>query len=185
MTDIAVAFALILIAELGDKTQLVALTTATRHGAVRTLAVLTVALVVLQTLSVTAGAAVSSAIPDRTTAIVAGLLFLAFGAWTWRTGVDGPAEQSGGHVRLSLARAALAFFIAEVGDKTMLSSAALAADRGVVVVWIGSLAAMVTATAVAVLSGRALARRISVAILSRVGAVGFILVGVATLATSV
>ena len=51
---------------------------------------------------------------------------------------------------------ATAFFVAELGDKTMLTTAGLAADRGAVPVWIGSFAAMLSATALAVLAGRTL-----------------------------
>ena len=51
---------------------------------------------------------------------------------------------------------AVAFFLAELGDKTMLTTAGLAADRGAVPVWIGSFAAMLTATALAVLAGQSL-----------------------------
>ena len=53
-----------------------------------------------------------------------------------------------------------AFFLAELGDKTMLTTAGLAADRGAIPVWIGSFAAMMAATALAVLAGQALTSRV-------------------------
>src|SRR5690606_34639001 len=83
--------------------------------------------------------------------------------------------------RAGLVGVAVAFFLAELGDKTMLTTAGLAADRGLVPVWIGSFGAMVAATAVAVLAGRALTRKVSPDLLRRIGAGAFAVVGVGTL----
>ncbi len=183
MADVLAAFAVVLLAELGDKTQLVALTLAGRYPALRVLAALGAAIVVLQTLSVTAGALISRAVPDRAIAVGAGLLFLGFAVWTWRSGDedddgDGVAAAAG---RAGLVGVAVAFFLAELGDKTMLTTATLAADRGAAAVWAGSLVAMVTATALAVVAGRALTRRVAPGALRRAGALAFLVVGVATL----
>ena len=75
-----------------------------------------------------------------------------------------------------------AFFLAELGDKTMLTTAGLAADRGAVPVWIGSFGAMLASTALAVLAGRALTSRVKSDTLRRVGAGAFAVVGTLTLA---
>ena len=74
------------------------------------------------------------------------------------------------------------FVLAELGDKTMLTTAGLAADLGAVPVWIGSFAAMMSATALAVLAGRWLTTRVAPGTLRRIGAGAFAVVGVATLA---
>jgi putative Ca2+/H+ antiporter (TMEM165/GDT1 family) len=183
MGDVLAAFAVVFLAELGDKTQLVALTLAGRYPAVKVLATLGAAIAVLQTLSVTAGALISEAVPDRAIAVGAGLLFLGFAVWTWRSAdedeEDG-ADTSAG--RAGLVSVAVAFFLAELGDKTMLTTAGLAADRGAVPVWIGSFAAMLAATALAVLAGRALMSRIRPRTLRRIGAGAFAVVGILTLA---
>ena len=65
MGDVATAFVVVFLAELGDKTQLVALTLAGRYPPLKVLAVLGVAIAILQTLSVTVGALISEAVPDR------------------------------------------------------------------------------------------------------------------------
>jgi putative Ca2+/H+ antiporter (TMEM165/GDT1 family) len=183
VADVLAAFAVVLLAELGDKTQLVALALAGRHPAGRVLLALGAAIAVLQTLSVTAGALISRTVPDRAIAIGAGLLFLLFGVLTWRSADE---EEAGGETaaRAGLLGVATAFFLAELGDKTMLTTAGLAADRGAVPVWLGSFAAMAAATALAVLAGRALSGRVSPEALRRAGAVAFVLVGVLTLATA-
>lgn len=183
MADVLAAFAVVFLAELGDKTQLVALTLAGRYPAGRVLVVLGAALAVLQTLSVTAGAVISRTLPDRAVAIGAGLLFVAFGVLTWRSagGEEDGATETGGSGLLSVA---VAFFLAELGDKTMLTTAGLAADRGAVPVWLGSFAAMLLATALAVVAGRALTRRVPTAVLRRLGAIAFLVVGALTLLTA-
>ncbi len=181
MGDVLAAFAVVFLAELGDKTQLVALTLAGRYPAAKVLAVLGAAIALLQTLSVTAGALLSRAVPDRAVAVGAGLLFLGFAVWTWRS-ADQADEDEASAGQAGLLSVAVAFFLAELGDKTMLTTAGLAADRGAVPVWIGSFAAMLAATTLAVVAGRALMRRVEPGTLRRIGAAAFAVVGVLTLA---
>jgi putative Ca2+/H+ antiporter (TMEM165/GDT1 family) len=180
VAEVLAAFALVFLAELGDKTQLVALTLAGRYPAAKVLLALGASIAVLQTLSVTVGAVVSRTVPDRAIAVGAGLLFCGFAVWTWRA-EDEDGEGDAGAPTAGLVSVAVAFFLAELGDKTMLTTAGLAADRGAVPVWIGSFAAMVAATALAVLAGKALTTRIAPSTLRRLGAIAFAVVGVATL----
>jgi putative Ca2+/H+ antiporter (TMEM165/GDT1 family) len=182
MGDVLAAFVVVFLAELGDKTQLVALTIAGRYPARRVLLVLGGAIALLQTISVTVGALLSEALPDRAVAIGTGVLFLGFAWWTWRSPDD--ADDAPEASRGSLLSVGTAFFVAELGDKTMLTTAGLAADRGAVPVWIGSFAAMLSATALAVLAGQSLTRRLPPGLLRRLGAGAFAIVGVVTLATA-
>ena len=182
MADVLAAFVVVFLAELGDKTQLVALTLAGRYPAIKVLAALAAAIAILQTLSVTAGALVSEAVPDRAIALGAGVLFLGFAVWTWRTADEGDEQDvREAAPRGGLVSVATAFFLAELGDKTMLTTAGLAADRGAVPVWIGSFGAMLAATAMAVLAGQLLTKRIRPDTLRRIGAAAFAAVGIATL----
>jgi putative Ca2+/H+ antiporter (TMEM165/GDT1 family) len=181
MRDVTAAFVVVFLAELGDKTQLVALTLAGRYPALKVLAVLGVAIAVLQTISVTVGAILSEAIPERAIAVGAGLLFLGFAVWTWRSAEEADEEVTTEVGSAGLFSVAVAFFLAELGDKTMLTTAGLAADRGAVPVWIGSFAAMLAATALAVLAGQSLTRRVQPKTLRHIGAVAFAIVGVVTL----
>lgn len=183
MADVLAAFAVVFLAELGDKTQLVALTLAGRYPAAKVLVALGAAIAVLQTLSVTAGALVGEAVPERAVAAGAGLLFLGFAWWTWRAADEAEGDyENPVPSRSGLVGVAGAFFLAELGDKTMLTTAGLAADRGALPVWIGSFAAMLAATALAVVAGRGLTRRVRPATLRRVGAGAFLVVGLLTLA---
>jgi putative Ca2+/H+ antiporter (TMEM165/GDT1 family) len=182
MGDVGAAFVVVFLAELGDKTQLVALTLAGRYPALKVLAVLGAAIILLQTLSVTAGALISEAVPDRAIGAAAGVLFLGFAVWTWRSAdEDDEDDAAGTAARAGLISVAVAFFLAELGDKTMLTTAGLAADRGAVPVRVGSLGAMLAATALAVLAGQSLLKRVRPGTLRRVGAVAFAVVGTVTL----
>jgi Ca2+/H+ antiporter, TMEM165/GDT1 family len=76
-------------------------------------------------------------------------------------------------------------FLAELGDKTQLTTAALAADHGALPVWIGATLGLFGATLLALVAGRFLADRVSERTLGRIGAVAFAAVGVFTLTSAV
>ena len=54
----------------------------------------------------------------------------------------------------------VAFFLAELGDKTMLATITLATDHGWFGTWLGSTLGMVAADALAIVVGRALGKRL-------------------------
>ena len=185
MESFFAALGLVFVAELGDKTQLVALGFGARHRLAPVLAGVVAAYATTNLLSVVVGGLLGAAFPTRAIGLVGGVLFLGFAVWTWRSADeddDAGADASAG--RAGLVSVAVAFFLAELGDKTMLTTAGLAADRGAVPVWVGSFAAMLAATALAVLAGRSLTSRISPGTLRTIGAVAFAVVGVATLASA-
>jgi putative Ca2+/H+ antiporter (TMEM165/GDT1 family) len=157
-----VSFGIIFVAELGDKSQLMALAFAARYRALPILVGITVATALVHAISVGLGAVVGVALPTSAISVVAGVAFLGFAAWTLRgdsLGEDeaGRAERS---TRSAVLAAAVAFFLAELGDKTMLATVALATKQGLVGTWAGSTAGMVAADALAILVGRQLGARL-------------------------
>ena len=74
--------------------------------------------------------------------------------------------------------ASAAFFLAELGDKTMLATITLASTEGVVGVWIGSTVGMVAADALAILVGAQLAKRVPEKAIRYGAAASFALFGV-------
>ena len=184
MVDVGVAFGIVFVAEIGDKTQLVALTTAGRHGAAKTLVAFTGAIALLQTVSVVAGSLVGSIFGGRAATAVVGGLFVLLGLWTWWSAAGDEEEMPTGLGRAGLFGATGLFLLAELGDKTMIATAALAAERGAVAVWLGSFAAMVTATGLAVVVGQQLVERMSGPRLARIGAAVFVAIGVITIITA-
>lgn len=154
--------AVIFVAELGDKSQLMAMTFATRYRARDVLVGITAATLVVHLGSVAIGAAVGTAFSEYqgAIAVVAGLAFLAFALWTLRG--DELTEDEAAKARRSTGAAVLAvgaaFFLAELGDKTMLATVTLATREGWFGTWIGSTVGMVAADALAIGVGAVLGR---------------------------
>ena len=158
----ALSFAVIFVAELGDKSQLMALTFATRFKPVPVLIGITVATAVVHAVSVGIGYGLGTTLPTGWISLVAGLAFLAFGAWTLRgdkltDDEKTKAERSNGSAILAVGGA---FFLAELGDKTMLATITLATQHGWFGTWLGSTIGMVAADALAILVGRLLGRHL-------------------------
>lgn len=162
MQAVLLSFGIIFVAELGDKSQLMALTFAARYKAVPILVGITIATAVVHAFSVLAGAALGVAMPTKAINVVAGLAFLAFAAWTLRgdTLDSDEAARANRRTRSAVIAAAGAFFLAELGDKTMLATITLATSEGLWGTWIGSTVGMVAADALAIVVGQQLGRRL-------------------------
>lgn len=183
MTAFLVSFGVIFLAELGDKSQLMALTFATRYRAVPVLIGITVATALVHLVSVVVGAVIGAALPTRALNVLAGLAFLAFGAWTLRgdrldEDEERKAEQATGNVVLAVGGA---FFLAELGDKTMIATITLATREGLVGTWLGSTVGMVAADALAIAVGRILGTRLPERAVRIGAAIAFFAFGVALL----
>jgi putative Ca2+/H+ antiporter (TMEM165/GDT1 family) len=170
------ALGVVFLAELGDKSQLLALTLAARRPAGQVLLGVSLAALLLQGLSAGLGAVLASAVPQSTVVLVAALGFFLAAVLTLR-GTDDervvtPAR-AGSTVLLSFA----ALFVAELGDKTMLATAALAAREGPLMVWLGGTAGFVLADALAIVVGTALFRRLPVRAVRLGTAALFVLLG--------
>ncbi len=157
-----ISFGIIFVAELGDKSQLMAMTFATRYRALTILLAITAATAVVHLVSVVAGAVLGVALPTDVISVAGGIAFVGFGLWTLRgdeLGEDDEARAARGG-RSVFWTVALAFFLAELGDKTMLATITLATDHGVVGTWLGSTLGMVAADALAILVGQQLGARL-------------------------
>lgn len=162
LAALGLSFAVIFVAELGDKSQLMAMTFATRFRLVPTLIGITAATALVHLVSVGIGYGLGAALPTDWISLVAGVAFLAFGAWTLRgdkltDDEKSKAERSSGSAIFAVGGA---FFLAELGDKTMLATITLATQHGWFAVWVGSTVGMVAADALAILVGRLLGRHL-------------------------
>jgi len=184
LSALAVAFGVVFLAELGDKSQLLALSLAARRPALKVLAGLALAALVLQGVAALLGAAVATAVPMRVVAVVAGLGFLVSALLVLRADDDGPAV---GPVRYrsTVLLAFVTLLAAELGDKTMIATAALAARESPVPVWLGATAGLVAADALAVLVGARLFKSLPVHVVRRGTAVLLAAIGVALLVRAV
>lgn len=162
MDAFLVSFGIIFVAELGDKSQLMALTFAARYRAVPILIGITIATAVVHAVSVVVGAAVGVALPTRVIAVVAGVAFMAFAGWTIHGDRldDDEAKRADRSTQSAVIAAAVAFFLAELGDKTMLATITLATQEGLLGTWAGSTLGMVAADTLAIVVGRQLGARL-------------------------
>lgn len=158
----AIAFGVVFVAELGDKSQLMALALAARYRPLPVLGGIAIASAVMFALSVAVGAVLGAALPTRAISVLAGLAFVGFGVWTWRG--DGEEEEEDEAPEATTHSVVLttagAFLVAELGDKTMLAAITLASTNGVVGTWAGATLAMVAADAVAIAVGAVLGARL-------------------------
>ncbi|MEV4464856.1 TMEM165/GDT1 family protein [Micromonospora echinofusca] len=162
LVALVVSFGVIFVAELGDKSQLMALTFATRFKPVPVLIGITVATAVVHLASVAIGYGLGAALPTEWISLVAGLAFLGFGAWTLRgdTLTEEEKRKAEKTSKSAIVAVSVAFFLAELGDKTMLATITLATQYGWFGTWLGSTIGMVAADALAILVGRMLGRRL-------------------------
>jgi putative Ca2+/H+ antiporter (TMEM165/GDT1 family) len=155
------ALGLVFVAELGDKTQLVALGFGARHRLAPVLAGVTLAYMATNLLSVLAGGLLGATLPTRAIGLGGGVLFLGFAAWTlWHGGEDDDGESVTAGDRSVVLSVAAAMFVAELGDKTMLATATLAAQGNPVLVWIGATIGIILSGALGVLLGRVFGARL-------------------------
>ena len=145
----------IFVAELGDKSQLMALTFATRYRPLPILIGITIATALVHAVSVFVGAMLGARIPTHTISIIAGIAFLGFAAWTFKGDEldDDEASKADRDHRSAIVAASIAFFLAELGDKTMLATITLATNHNALGTWAGSTIGMVAADALAIVVG--------------------------------
>jgi putative Ca2+/H+ antiporter (TMEM165/GDT1 family) len=180
------ALIVVFVAELGDKTQLVALGFGARYRLRWVLTGIGCAYVATNLLSVIVGALLGAALPDDVVRIGGGVLFLLFAAWTLRDTDDESDDADAGalgevaairpsRVVLSVA---VAMFVAELGDKTMLATATLASAGNPVLVWCGATAGIFAAGALGAVAGRAIGDRVPARVVQLGAAVLFAVFGV-------
>jgi len=157
-----ISFGVIFVAELGDKSQLMALTFATRFRVRDVLIGITVATAVVHLASVAIGYGLGLALPTGWINLAAAVAFLVFGLWTLRgdTLTDDEEDKVNRAGKRAIIAVGSAFFLAELGDKTMLATITLATDHGWLGTWVGSTLGMVAADALAIVVGRALGKRL-------------------------
>jgi putative Ca2+/H+ antiporter (TMEM165/GDT1 family) len=186
MDALLLSTAVIFVAELGDKSQLMAMTFAARYRVRDVLIGITAATAVVHLFSVAIGAFIGDRFADSQDAIsvVAGLAFLGFAAWTLRGDelTDEEADKARRSTGTALLAVGVAFFLAELGDKTMLATITLATREGWFGTWLGSTLGMVLADALAIGVGALLGRHLPERAIRIGAAVAFLLFGLLLIA---
>jgi len=176
-------FGLLFVAELGDKTQLMAMSLAHRYRALPVILGSFSAFLLLNGLAVLLGAGLSTLIPRPLLLAVAAVLFLAFAWQSWRDGGADDAAISRGRRLGAVLASFLLIFLAELGDKTQLAMVALAArGEALLAVFLGGTAALWLVALLGIVFGRTLLTRIPERVVHRSAALLFALFGLLALA---
>ena len=181
---IATSAGLVALAEIGDKTMLLALLLAARYRQpASVIAGILVATLANHALAAWAGAALAGWLAGPWFQLAVALGFLAMAAWTLVPDkMEAMPELASG--ARAFAATAVAFFVVEIGDKTQVATMALGARyQNVLAVTIGTTAGMMIANVPAVLLGEKLLARVPLRAV-RIGAAAVLaLLGLAMLAS--
>jgi Ca2+/H+ antiporter, TMEM165/GDT1 family len=182
LTAFFISLGFVFAAEMGDKTQLVALAFATRYKAMTVLGGVFIATILVHLLSVFIGETASLFIPIFWIKIVAGASFILFGLWTLRGDELGDEERLKESRFGPLLTVSIAFFLAELGDKTMLMTITIASQQqSFVAVWLGSTVGMVLADGLAIVVGKVIGKQLPEKLVRYGAAVVFFLSGIYTI----
>ena len=190
LTALGVAFGVIFVAELGDKSQLLALNFGARYPLRTVAAGLTVGYAAAGVIATVVGGLLGAAFPERSIEIVGGLVFLVFAALALRESNDDADDDDDDDdadaVSVSVARSvvvtiALTIAVAEMGDKTQIATATLAAQANPVATWIGATAGEVCSGMVGAVAGMALGDRVRPGVLRWISVVLFAVFGLVML----
>lgn len=167
----------VVLAEMGDKTQLLAMAFATRYCWKTVMWGVFAATVLNHLFAVIVGKYLTHIVPIEYIQLGAAFSFILFGLWTIRGDeLCGEDRECG---RSPFWTVAIAFFIAEMGDKTQLATVALAAQfNAIVPIWLGTTTGMMIADGIGIVIGIVLGRRIPERLVKWVAAVIFIGVGI-------
>jgi putative Ca2+/H+ antiporter (TMEM165/GDT1 family) len=183
MEALFVSTGVVALAEIGDKTQLLAFLLATRFKKpLPIIAGILVATLLNHSMAGALGAWITTTLSPETLRWILGLTFIAMAIWTM---IPDKIEDEEMQVakRFGVFGATLiTFFLAEMGDKTQIATIAMSAHfSSVVLVVIGTTLGMMIADVPAVFIGDRLSARIPMKLVHGIAAAMFAAMGIATL----
>ena len=176
-----VSTGVVALAEMGDKTQLLALLLAARYRS-RLPIILGIAIATLanHALAAAFGGWLASLVSPGTLRWLLAASFVAMGAWMFIP--DGASDFQGSQRLGPFGTTLIAFFLVEIGDKTQIATVALAANyASIAAVVAGTTLGMLIANVPAVYLGEHLLRRLPLRVLQRIAAVSFFVLAVLAL----
>ena len=186
MYEFLLSTAIVALAEMGDKTQLLALLLAARfRKPVPILVAILLATLINHGLSAVLGQWVTTVIGPEVLLWIVSIGFIAMAVWMLIPDELGDENASiNKWQKFGVFGATfILFFLAEIGDKTQIATVALAARfDSVFWVMLGTTLGMMLANAPAVFLGDKLANRLPISLIHKIGAAIFLVIGVATLA---
>ncbi|MDR0823298.1 MAG: TMEM165/GDT1 family protein [Endomicrobium sp.] len=181
------SFLLIFLAEMGDKTQLIALSFAARFKLKTVILAILTATIINNLFATTIGSLIFKFAPSQTIKIISYAIFIAFGLWTLFDSKteDGKTKES----KLlfnPFITVAVFFIISEFGDKTQISAMLLAIESAAFFpVFIGASFGMFAANLIGIAAGAALGKKFPLKTIKVISAAMFIIIGVAGLINTI
>ncbi len=175
------AFGIVFVAELGDKTQILALGFGAQYPLKVVALGLTLGYAAANVLAVIVGGLLGAAFPERPIQIVSGLIFLVFAVLAIRDARDSEADDHPAQVAVEaslpatrvVGSIALAIAVAEMGDKTQITTATLASQSAPVGVFIGATIGAASSGMVGAVAGRSIGHLVSARAISLTSAAIF------------
>lgn len=162
---------------MGDKTQFLAMAFATKYNPLKVLIAIFFATVFSHSLAVIAGHLLSAVVPIDIIFFIAALSFIIFGLWTIRGENFEEKKEKESHFG-PIVTVAIAFFLAEMGDKTQLATVSLAVEyNNMFYVLFGTTLGMILGDAVGIIVGLVMKKHIPQNLIKWIAAVIFILFG--------
>lgn len=160
MEAFGATFAVVFLAEMGDKTQLLVMAFAAKYRWQQVLLGMTAGIFVVHALAVGVGSFAHSLIDPQVMEVLAALLFLGFGIWTLRDDTEEEEKRASSRFGPVLT-VMLTFIVGEMGDKTQFAAMAMAATMGAwMMVLLGAVLAMVLADSMGLVAGTFLQRHL-------------------------
>jgi putative Ca2+/H+ antiporter (TMEM165/GDT1 family) len=183
LNALLVSTGVVALAEVGDKTQLLAFILAARfRRPLPIIAGILAATLANHAFAAAAGAWITSVVAPGVLRWILGVSFIAMAAWTLLPDRFDENKATVGHAG-AFAATLVAFFFAEMGDKTQIATVALAARyQAFVSIVAGTTLGMMIANVPAVLLGERIAHRMPVRVVHAIAAFVFAILGIATLA---
>jgi putative Ca2+/H+ antiporter (TMEM165/GDT1 family) len=177
VTAFLTSLAFVVLAEMGDKTQLLAMAFAAKYRWQTVLWGVFAATLLNHLLAVAVGNYLTHFISLQYLQILAAASFILFGLWTIRGDQLDDEDKRAGYSPFWTV--AIAFFIAEMGDKTQLATVALAAQFATVLpVWLGTTTGMMIADGLGIILGIVLGKKIPERAVKWFAAIIFIAFGI-------
>ena len=172
------AFILVFIAEMGDKTQILAIAFATKYPVKKVLLGILIGAFLNHGIAVELGSQLPRIVPMDTVQIVAGIAFVVFGIWSLRMEEEDQEEEKTLRTYGPVLTVALAFFVGELGDKTQLAAITLAAgSKHLLFILAGTVSAMVATSCLGIFVGKKIGDRIPEIGIKTVASLIFLLFG--------
>ncbi len=185
MQEFLISTSIVALAEMGDKTQLLALLLSARfRKPIPILIAILLATLINHGISAVLGQWITTVLSPEILVWVLAAGFIGMAFWMLIPDeLDDETASINKWQKFGVFGATfILFFLAEIGDKTQIATVALAARYdSIFLVMLGTTLGMMIANAPAVFIGNKLAERLSISLIHKVGAVIFLIVGISTL----